>query len=185
MRRWQTDWQNKFHCTVSWRREASSFNSMSLSHSCQIFTQTQTKLQPHDPHLPYYILQLFPSSSLCVQVCVFAQRKQRLCCHCAVWCSCVCFRCFHTKDELDRWEIWGGAERQKWQTEKYGKTIKCVMFVYFRFPPTWLASLWQIIHFTDMGFLPKRRNHVHLKQENLTCNLLVIDILLFNLCKCS
>lgn len=82
-----------------------------LSRSCQTFSLTQTKLQPHDPHLPYYILQLFPSySSVCanadVCVCVFAHRKQRPRCDCAVRCSCVRFRCFYTKDWVkDEWSL--------------------------------------------------------------------------------
>ncbi len=33
----------------------------------------------------------------CVCVCVWKQRPR---CHCAVWCSCVCFRCFYTKDKM-------------------------------------------------------------------------------------
>ena len=124
-----SDWQNKFNCRTSLRRERSSFNSTSLSHGCQTFTLTQTKLQPHDPHLPYYILQLFPSyCSLCANVCVFAQRKQRLHCDCAVRCSCVRFRFSYTKDEVkDEWneesKNEGAIEMVKKITEATVRTV--------------------------------------------------------------
>lgn len=40
--------------------------SVLIARLCLTAALTQTKLQPHDPHLPYYILQLFPSTALCV-----------------------------------------------------------------------------------------------------------------------
>lgn len=115
----QIDGQSKLPSNWGQKQETNSSDNLPLFHKyrCDL-NQTAT---PWSSSARLHPLALSFLICMCVCACVLAYRKQRLCCHNVVCCSCVHFRRFHarmkqTNEESDR------------GTEKYFPSIPHVTF---------------------------------------------------------